>query len=241
MNLEDIDSNVTHIAKVVLVGDASVGKTSLLNRLVNQQFKKNQERSRGVEFFTKSFLAGCGRSYKLQFWDVPGDLQFTTAQRLHYVGVAIVIVVFSMCNQESFNHLEHWLGEVNSQDDFSLDVEPMVCLIATKSDLSHMRVVSEDDARLFAKRHGDLLYFEMSSLSSEGVEQGFHAILDAFDLHDEALRSAGGDGLTRIMDFPASLEEEDAAAEDEAMWLDSGIKRIRGRHRRRLLFCCIPK
>ncbi|MFW9937948.1 MAG: GTP-binding protein, partial [Candidatus Thorarchaeota archaeon] len=61
--------------KVIVSGDGGVGKTSFLNRLVNDIFDESSELTKGVDFYSKIFYIN-GIEYNFVMWDFAGQAQF---------------------------------------------------------------------------------------------------------------------------------------------------------------------
>lgn len=58
--------------KFIVIGDTSVGKTSLIGRLIENKFDTNHEFTVGVEFASKNIMIN-GKTIKLQIWDTAGQ------------------------------------------------------------------------------------------------------------------------------------------------------------------------
>jgi len=176
-----------YLFKLLLVGDSAVGKTSLLLRFTQGEFKDSVRNTVGVDLKVK-MVNYRDRKLKLTIWDTAGQERFRTLTSAYYRGAHGIILVYSITDRESFVNLSHWLKEV---DIYSTNDAAIKLLIGNKSDCSDSeRAVSKDEGRAFAKERG-MLFIEASAKTQEGVAQAF----------DELIQ--------KILDVPALLEGED--------------------------------
>ena len=223
---------MTHLAKVSVIGDSTVGKTCILNRLTNNTFDRTQDPTMGVEFFTKMFYVN-GSGFKFQFWDGSGQERFLTSRNAHYLGATLFILVYDINNTESFKNLSRWLDEIRwkpiyKEDDDSNNVlfateyseNALVYLIGSKSDLEHMRQIPYEEAQQFADAHC-LQYYEMSAKSGDGVKSSFDEIVAHLARSDDLSRNNGGPGICRMLDFHVSNDFEELSENDGMYsWID---------------------
>lgn len=121
-----------YVLKFVLIGDAAVGKSSLLVRLTDQRFLTNPDATLGVEFGSKLIhIPDEDKTIKLQCWDTAGTEYFRSITRSYYRGAAGALLVYDVTNRASFEHAEDWLKDVREHADPN-----MTCiLVANKVDL----------------------------------------------------------------------------------------------------------
>ncbi len=81
--------------KLVVVGDISVGKTTIVNCLLGQKFKDDYEPSVGVDFFTKN-LKFKGKNIKLQIWDSAGQEKYRSLIKNYIRGSSIIFIVYDI-------------------------------------------------------------------------------------------------------------------------------------------------
>ena len=142
--------------KLILVGDASVGKTNLLTKYVDNKYFPNNISTIGIEFKNKIIELNDGRKIRLQIWDTSGQEKFKALTKNYFRGCNGVLFVFDVTNQSSFDNIPLWINlynEVNDENSIKI-------LIGNKIDLD--RVVDEKVARIFAEKHG-LKYYEISA------------------------------------------------------------------------------
>lgn len=162
------------LVKIVVVGDSGVGKTCLLHRFTDNRFDDAYISTIGVDFAIKTMELN-GKRAKLQVWDTAGQERFRNICSSYYRGANLLLLVFDVCEMESFLHVERWLDEIHMY--VSEDVPVM--LVANKVDLRAKRVVSEDRIAALAERLR-LPFIEASAKSAKNVEKAF---ADAAELY----------------------------------------------------------
>ena len=98
--------------KIILLGENGVGKTSIINRYINNEFNPdNQNETLGSSFFTKE-VKKLNTTYQLKIWDSTGQEKYHSITKLFINGANIVLVVYSLDLIESYNNLEYWISSV---------------------------------------------------------------------------------------------------------------------------------
>ena len=102
-----------YIFKIIIVGNSTVGKSSLLNRYIDNNFNDTYSTTIGVEFGVKYVTLNDNTPIKLQIWDTAGQESFRSITRLFYRASAGVILMYSIDNKNSFENLKTWLYDIN--------------------------------------------------------------------------------------------------------------------------------
>jgi small GTP-binding protein len=153
--------------KFVVVGSSGVGKTALLQRLVDDNFSADGGPTVGVEYISSGFDID-GSSVKLQIWDTAGQEKFRSIARSYFRHAVGVILVFSLADRQSFDDLATWLSDVQQY----CDPNASVTLVGNKLDLASERAVLASEAQQFALSH-HLTYIEASARDGENVAEAF--------------------------------------------------------------------
>lgn len=162
-------SRYDHLFKVVLVGDAKVGKSVLLRHFTDGSFTPEYYCTTGVEFAARTLKVD-NKVVKLQLWDTAGQESFRSITRAFYKGAAIIMLCCDITRRKTFDNLLQRLQEVQQLN----SNKHIVCLVACKSDLSDQRNVSIEELQGFAETHG-LIYKECSAKTAIGVDEAFGA------------------------------------------------------------------
>lgn len=156
-----------HLFKLVLIGDSGAGKSCLLLRFADDMFTDSYITTIGVDFRFKTIPVD-KKNIKLQIWDTAGQERFRTITSAYYRGSDGIIMVYDICDRESFLHVDDWLNEVNRY------VNESTCkiLIGNKCDMEASRQVSTEEAKKKAEELG-IAFIETSAKDATHVESAF--------------------------------------------------------------------
>ena len=139
-----------YILKVGIVGNYNVGKSSFLNSYIEQDIKKCQLSTIGVDFRTK-IINYKDNSYKLHIWDTAGQEQFANIVRGYLREVDIIIFVYDITNIKSFKDLPKWINEV---DHFNKKKNVIKYIVGHKKDNEINREVKFRNVKKYCKEIG---------------------------------------------------------------------------------------
>ena len=126
----DIDNDGNPKLKVILVGDAGVGKTNLINILMEKEFNSNQTSTITAAFYQKPVKVN-KKIYNLHIWDTMGQERLKSLTRIFFKNSKIVILVFDITRKDSFEGLQYWYNEIKQ----ILGDNIIIGLCGNKSDL----------------------------------------------------------------------------------------------------------
>jgi small GTP-binding protein len=121
-----------YLFRILIVGDATVGKTSICNRISNNTFTPYSPATIGVDFNVFNLKLLNDSIIKCQLWDTAGSERFRSITRSYYNNTAVVILVFDLSDAKSFNRLPMWLQEIK---DNVRNEKYSILLLGNKSDL----------------------------------------------------------------------------------------------------------
>lgn len=177
--------------KLVLLGEAAVGKSSLVLRFVNNDFQENKEPTIGAAFLTQKCNLPT-RTIKFEIWDTAGQERFASLAPMYYRNAQAALVVYDLTKPTSLVKAKHWVAELQRQASPGI----VIALVGNKLDLAS-ESESEDDARKVsteeAKTYADeesLLFFETSAKTGTNVSEVFNAIANA--IPETSLKTARG-------------------------------------------------
>lgn len=161
-----------HLFKLLIIGDAGVGKSSILLRFTDDSFDDYIQSTIGVDFKVKH-LDVMDKRVKITIWDTAGQERFRTLTSSYYRGAQGVIMVYDVTRPDSFNNLQHWLKEVKLYS--PNNGEGVVkLLVGNKIDLE--RKVSRETAENWARSQG-MLFLEASAKTKMGIRQCFMEVV----------------------------------------------------------------
>ena len=161
--------------KVIILGDSYVGKSSLINRLINNKFVELAS-TLPIEYHT--YIISINEyKIRMQLWDTAGQEKYNSIISNYYKGTDVAIFVYSIDKQETFENIQMWFKHLKENNDNSLNI-----LIGNKLDTEKEggRVVSYENAENFARDNNFFLFREVSCKSKETYE-----IEDIFEIFDE--------------------------------------------------------
>eukprot|EP01156_Anaeramoeba_ignava_P007170 Anaeramoba_ignava/a350888_27.p1 GENE.a350888_27~~a350888_27.p1 ORF type:complete len:201 (-),score=64.48 a350888_27:171-773(-) len=159
-----------YLFKIVIIGSANVGKTSLMIRYVDDNFTVSKQTTIGIDFKTKDIEID-GKIVRLQIWDTAGQEVFRSITHNYYRNADAVMVVFDITNENSFKGLDEWFKNISEK----APKYAKKMLMANKKDLISQRFLSEDEAKKFAKNF-DCLYCEVSAKTGENIYEAFQTL-----------------------------------------------------------------
>ena len=96
------EDDYDYLYKIVLVGEAAVGKTHLLSRYIKGTLPKNPTSTIGVEFATRTVPLESGGTVKAQIWDTAGQERYRAITSAHYRRAVGDLLVYDITNEKSF-------------------------------------------------------------------------------------------------------------------------------------------
>ncbi|NXG20427.1 RB39B protein, partial [Grallaria varia] len=168
--------------RVIMLGDSTVGKSSLLRRYTEGVFLDAVNQTVGVDFYVQFVELEPGLRVKLQFWDTAGQERFRSVTRSYYRNSAGGMLLFDLTNRASFESVRRWHREVT---DTVRPSRVVFLLVGHKSDLGGQRRVGRGEAERLAASLG-AHYVETSAKDASNVALAFRMLTAAIY---QALRS----------------------------------------------------
>jgi len=162
------------LLKVIILGDSSVGKTSLMNQYVNKRFSNQYKATIGADFLTKEVVVD-DRVVTMQIWDTAGQERFQSLGVAFYRGADCCVLVFDTTAPNSFKNLDSWRDEFLIQSSPSNPEHFPFAVLGNKIDLEN-RAVSTKRAQQWCQSKNDIPYFETSAKEGINVDLAFLTI-----------------------------------------------------------------
>ena len=161
----DIDYGDCDISfKIIVVGDQSVGKSSLTIKAIKNYFEDFYSPTIGFEFLTYVTKIE-DKNIKLQIWDTCGQEAYRALISSFYKNSSLAILVYAIDSIESFNNLEIWLNDIKTQ----ANPDIKIILIGNKFDLEDKRQVEKEMVEKFCKENELSFFMETSAKSGHNV------------------------------------------------------------------------
>ena len=153
--------------KVVFLGEGGVGKSSLVNRYINNKFDGGFMASVTANYAPKR-IQYKGQEYTFEIWDTPGSQKFRALSKFFLNDVKIIILVYDITDKKSFLELQFWL-------DFILEKHPdaILILVGNKDDLSIDRKIKKSDGEKLA----EVIHAAFAEISAKD-DNGWNDFLD---------------------------------------------------------------
>ena len=161
--------------KIVVIGDSSVGKTSLLMRYT-EGVGKDTKPTVGADFRKKEVIVN-DIIVTVQIWDTAGQEAYHALGYTFYRGADCCVLVYDITNKQSFDKLETW--KKLFVDNVGCDPEkyPFV-VMGNKCDKEEDRAISRDQAESWCRKNDNIPYYETSAVQNVGVDQASMSIIE---------------------------------------------------------------
>ena len=157
--------------KIVLIGAASSGKTSLQYRFIHNKFSGNSEPTIGAAFISKTINVN-GTPIKLDIWDTGGSEKYKSLAPMYFRDARAAIVVFDLTSKSSFEEADDWIIEFRERG----PANAIIFLAANKADLESSRQVTKEEIEDFAQTQQVNFYIETSALNGIGINELFNEL-----------------------------------------------------------------
>jgi len=166
----DFTSSPLKRTKIVLLGDQSVGKTSLITRFMYDTFDNTYQATIGIDFLSKTMYLE-DRTVRLQLWDTAGQERFRSLIPSYIRDSSVAIVVYDITNRASFLSTSKWIDDVRSER----GTDVIIVLVGNKADLSDKRQVTHEEASNKAAQL-NIMFMETSAKAGHNVKSLFKKI-----------------------------------------------------------------
>lgn len=184
----DESAKVKKHIKVLLLGDQSVGKTSLRSQLVYKVFSYAYKSTVGADYLTSAIDVSDERII-LQIWDTAGQERFNSITKAFYRGTDVAILCYDITRADSFYHIENWLEQFSANCNVT---RPSILIVGNKCDKDPLRQVSLRQSKEFVSlscehmiRDIDKDVIEVSAKDHTQVEELFRRVAEIGSMRKE--------------------------------------------------------
>ncbi len=169
---EDEDNQDALTFKIILLGDSSVGKTSLILRFCDDKFMEIGTSTIGVDTKTKDIRHN-GKKIELDIWDTAGQERFRSLAKNSCQGADGIILVYDISQKKTFINIKHWYDNIKNNIDIS---KVAIILVGNKSDLPDPQVKKESTEK-FCEQY-NLQVIETSCKDNINIEETFNILIE---------------------------------------------------------------
>jgi small GTP-binding protein len=177
---------VRYSSKVILLGQGSVGKTSVIRRFVKKAFEHDYKTTVGSNFLIKKLDMDEETRMTMQIWDLSGQDSFRNIRTQYFLHSHGGIMVFDLTSADTLDDLDKWYLDFKEK----AGGVPLM-LFGNKCDLHNKRTITTKQGETKAKKFG-ATYFETSALDGTNVEEAFFLLADQIVEHIDRRRDALG-------------------------------------------------
>ena len=166
----DIGKNIYRY-NIILVGDCSVGKTSIINRFIENRFNRNLKSTVNIEFRIKSIKLDSNTIVDLKIWDTCGEERFHSITKNFYHEADGIFIVFDLGDFKSFNNIKIFLKDINDICNIN---NKAIMIIGNKNDLPLEEIkVKEKDIEKILGKNKEFKYLDVSARSGSNIRDMF--------------------------------------------------------------------
>ena len=167
--------NYDKTCQILLIGDSSVGKTSLIQRYANGIFKEEYLATVGLDFYTKQETIN-NINVLVRLWDTAGQERFKSLTPNYFKNAEGVIITYDITSSQSFENLKFWINSIKTNLGEKNIIIPII-IVGNKLDMKDMRDITREEAEKFAKEN-KYKYFETSAKTGEGVDDAIRDLVN---------------------------------------------------------------
>ena len=164
MSYNESDNKIS----IIMIGDTSVGKSTLMKKFISGQFSDSLAPTLGIELYKKEVIIN-EKQYLYRIWDTCGQERFRSLSKNYFHNSDGIMLLFDLNSKDSFDNLDAWL---NSIKDSGTDNIPLV-LVGTKCDLN-TNIISEELINKFINDNQSIQkYYKTSAKENIEIEEPF--------------------------------------------------------------------
>ena len=164
---ESSNEPIKNVYKVIVIGDTNVGKSSIAHHAIYGKFEEHEPTVGYENLFFKIKINDT--PMKLDIWDTCGQELYHSLISTYFKDSKIAILVYSIDNKESFEHLEKWMDDIKK----NADKDIRILLVGNKLDKIEDRLISSYEVEKFTDDHKIDDFFEASAKEGTNTKEIF--------------------------------------------------------------------
>jgi small GTP-binding protein len=166
-----MSSKFDFLAKILILGEFRVGKSSMVLRYVEDRFPGDYMATIGANFLVKTVNLNVDKKdvcVGLQIWDLGGHTRSTEVGKVFFQGVSGAMLVYDITRPDTLEKIELWQEQLAKH---SSDV--ILYLVGNKNDLENYRAVTFEDGKAIQKSNKIDFFFETSAKTGDHIQETF--------------------------------------------------------------------
>ena len=156
--------------RVVLIGNAFVGKTALIQKKISSEVPHRYEETVGAAFHTYKEVID-GKEIVIQVWDTAGQEKYRSLGPVYFRNATVAVLVYDVTDRSTFEALDEWIRSFRNV----AGMYPHIVIVGNKCDLDTKIVVDKIEGQNYAENHG-MKFFYTSALTGYNVDFLFQNI-----------------------------------------------------------------
>lgn len=166
-----------YILKLVVLGDAAVGKTSLIDQYIEHSFKEDYKPTLGVNIVTKEVTVKKGRA-RLVLWDLAAQSKYELSRAMFFQGCNGALFVYDITRPLTKNNVQiKWYKDLLKYAGTRAAEDGIYLLLGNKSDLKDTRRVTKEEGEELCKELNAIEFIETSAKYGDNVEKAFENLV----------------------------------------------------------------
>ena len=163
--------------KLILIGDGRVGKTSIINKYINNKFNEGEEITVSSSYIEKIQIFN-SKKYKFSIWDTAGQEKFNSITPIYYRDAKGVLLVYDITNLNSFSRVKKWREELKTFNNNAI-----IVIVGNKCDFLNDKnninkeFVDIDIAKKYANDNNIELFFT-SAKNGDNIIEVFENLME---------------------------------------------------------------
>lgn len=173
MTIEEANLEREFVYKVVILGDAAVGKTSLISQFVEGSFNEDYKPTLGANIVRKDVNLEKAR-VRLIMWDLAGQEKYRVVRSMYFQGCEGALLVYDVTRYNTFDSINSkWLRDFKKY----VKKKGAYVLIGNKTDLKDQRAIPAERGRELATKIKASNFIETSAKLGENIEEAFSLLV----------------------------------------------------------------